>query len=96
MHKSDAERRRGFKELIETFLQERLEGKVKGNSEEDAVLSARYQPENWIADAARRVGQIQAVTHVLKATHPDAKGSSMYCIPYLGHNPVCRSSQSCY
>lgn len=83
MHKSDAERRRGFKELIETFLQERLEGKVKGDAEEDAVLSARYQPENWIADAARRVGQIQAVTHTLKATHPDAKGSSMYCIPDL-------------
>lgn len=81
MHKSDAERRRGFKELIETFLQERLEGKVKGDAEEDAVLSARYQPEKWIADAARRVKKIQAATHVLKATHPGAKGSSMYCIP---------------
>ena len=36
-----------------------------------------YQPETWIADAARRVVQIQQVTHALKFTHPDAKGTCL-------------------
>ena len=36
-----------------------------------------HQPEVWIADAARRVTQIQLVTHALKFTHPDAKGTSI-------------------
>lgn len=81
MRKSGTERRRGFREVIESFLRERLEEKFKENAQDYAALCARYTPDIWIADAARRVGQIQAVTHTLKATHPDAKGSSMYCIP---------------
>ncbi|EQD27458.1 CRISPR-associated protein Csy1, partial [mine drainage metagenome] len=36
-----------------------------------------YLPEKWLLDAARRVCQIQQVTHALKFTHPDAKGSSL-------------------
>ena len=40
-------------------------------------LLAEYEPQTWIADAARRVSQIQQVTHALKFSHPDAKGSSL-------------------
>ncbi|MCG9058910.1 type I-F CRISPR-associated protein Csy1 [Laribacter hongkongensis] len=46
----------------------------------DALL-AQYQPAAWLEDAARRVSQLQLVTHPLKATHPDARGSSLFVAP---------------
>lgn len=44
-------------------------------------MIAQYIADTWIDDAARRVGQIQAVTHSLKAIHPDARGTSLYRPP---------------
>lgn len=41
-------------------------------------LDARYQPGNWLTDAARRAGQISLVTHAAKFTHGDSKSSSIY------------------
>lgn len=41
-------------------------------------LEARYQPRNWLSDAARRAGQISLVTHAAKFTHGDSKSSSIY------------------
>lgn len=41
-------------------------------------LASRYLPANWLADAAVRAKQIQMVTHALKFTHTDARGSSVY------------------
>lgn len=38
----------------------------------------RFSPANWLTDAARRASQIQLVTHALKFTHSDAKGTSLY------------------
>jgi CRISPR-associated protein Csy1 len=38
----------------------------------------RFSPANWLDDAARRASQIQLVTHALKFTHSDAKGTSLY------------------
>ncbi|WP_348673079.1 type I-F CRISPR-associated protein Csy1, partial [uncultured Abyssibacter sp.] len=52
---------------------------MKGDDAADKA--AKYEYATWLADAARRVGQIQAVTHVLKATHPDARGSSLHAAP---------------
>jgi CRISPR-associated protein Csy1 len=67
--------------VINAFLQERLQPKLeKLKPEEDEqrqALMQDYLPVNWIPDAARRVGQIQQVTHALKFTHPDARGSSL-------------------
>lgn len=40
-------------------------------------LQDAYEPETWIADAARRVRQIQQVTHAVKFTHPDVRGTSL-------------------
>lgn len=61
--------------------QERLQfefNKLKeGEDEKRQKLLDAHRPENWIADAARRVGQIQQATHALKYTHPDAKGTSL-------------------
>ncbi|MEX8519850.1 MAG: type I-F CRISPR-associated protein Csy1 [Leptothrix sp. (in: b-proteobacteria)] len=44
-------------------------------------LQQQFDFKTWIDDAARRVGQIQAVTHSLKPIHPDAKGTNLYSPP---------------
>ena len=68
--------------VITQFLADRLQPKLDKVSEEDhekrALLRADYAPKSWIADAARRVSQIQQVTHALKYLHPDARGTSLY------------------
>ncbi|WP_313055860.1 type I-F CRISPR-associated protein Csy1 [Pseudomonas lopnurensis] len=68
-----------FRHAIATFIDERREAKLKGA--DDERTAAKYDYTTWLADAARRVGQIQAVTHILKATHPDARGSNLYVPP---------------
>jgi CRISPR-associated protein Csy1 len=70
-----------FRAAIARFIDERKAAKLKAADDRDASLAAKYDYSAWLADAARRVGQIQAVTHVLKATHPDAQGSSLYVRP---------------
>lgn len=70
--------------MIAEFLHARLQTKLdKLPDDEPARLELREQfvPAAWLADAARRVGQIQAVTHSLKPIHPDAKGSSLFREP---------------
>lgn len=69
-----------FRAAIAGFIEARREAKLKGK-EDDADTASKYGYATWLADAARRVGQIQAVTHVLKATHPDARGSSLHVAP---------------
>lgn len=73
-----------LRSAIEAFLHDRLETKLKslpGDDPKRASLHAQYERESWLADAARRVSQIQMVTHVLKATHPGAQGSSLFAAP---------------
>lgn len=71
-----------IRQAINAFLADRLQPKLEKVAEEDseqrAALLAAYAPKCWIADAARRVAQIQQVTHAIKYTHPDARGSSLY------------------
>ncbi len=68
-------------QVVATFLQERLQPKLDkladGDDQAREELLAAHKSHTWIADAARRVRQIQQVTHALKFTHPDAKGSSL-------------------
>lgn len=70
-----------IRHTITVFLQDRLQPKLdklkNGEDEARRKLLAEHEPPTWIADAARRVSQIQQVTHALKFTHPDAKGSSL-------------------
>ena len=83
-HSSDDERRAAFRAAIERFLSERRDAKLDKlpeDAQKRAELEAQFQPEIWIEDAARRVSQIQAVTHSLKAIHPDARGTNLYCPP---------------
>lgn len=69
---------------MQWFIDERLAGKLQKLAEDDpkrVELMEQFGFANWIEDAARRVGQLQVVTHALKATHPDAKGTSRYVEP---------------
>lgn len=74
------ERGKAFRAAIAGFIDERREAKLKGN-DGTAEIVAKYDYATWLADAAHRVSQIQAVTHILKATHPDARGSSLHVTP---------------
>lgn len=78
-----------FRSAIVAFIEARREAKLKGQ-DDDGAAASKYEPEAWLADAARRVAQIQAVTHVLKATHPDARGSSLHAPPGTlpGHEEI--------
>lgn len=69
-----------FRSTIAAFINARREAKLK-DSEPDAKAASKYDYHAWLGDAAHRVGQIQAVTHVLKATHPDARGTSPHVVP---------------
>jgi CRISPR-associated protein Csy1 len=78
------DRRTAFRALIQRFLSERCTAKLEKCPDDDPKqleIKAQFVPETWLADAARRVSQIQAVTHSLKAMHPDARGSNLYCPP---------------
>jgi CRISPR-associated protein Csy1 len=70
-----------IKAVINTFLDERRQPKLDAlKPEEDEKrqqVLLDYLPANWLPDAAHRVGQIQQVTHALKFTHPDARGSNL-------------------
>lgn len=71
---------------IESFLAERLDGKLKGLPDDDlqrAALAARFEFTAWIDDAWRRASQIQLATHALKGGHPDARGTSLYRPPQV-------------
>lgn len=75
---------RALRQLMQTFIGGRLAAKVEKLEPDDpkyAALQEQYQFDNWIEDAARRVGQLQVVTHTLKAIHPDAKGTNLFVPP---------------
>lgn len=80
----DVGRKQRLRAAIAEFLQERLQTRLDKLSEDDprrGELIAQFQPDAWLEDAARRVGQIQAVTHALKPMHPDARGTNLYVEP---------------
>lgn len=73
-----------FKAVAHTFISERLQAKLDKLDDDDPKrqeLIAQHQPPTWLEDAARRVQQIQAVTHSLKPIHPDARGTNLYVEP---------------
>lgn len=88
MQNSDPQRVTELRALIADFLKKRLDDKLEKikDDDEDAPtkrgeLHQQFIPAIWLEDAARRVDQIQAVTHSLKPIHPDAKGTNLYCPP---------------
>lgn len=84
MSSPDPHRSSAIRAVITDFLQQRFNTKVDKLTDDDpkrTELQLQFVPATWLDDAARRVGQIQAVTHSLKPIHPDAKGSSLFCEP---------------
>ncbi|MCL7715818.1 type I-F CRISPR-associated protein Csy1 [Stenotrophomonas mori] len=74
----------GFRAAIDQFIQDRLVAKLDKLADDDpkrTELFAQHQRATWLEDAARRVRQIQAVTHSLKPIHPDARGTNLYLPP---------------
>ena len=61
----------------EEKLIENEEDKLRQLKMDRQRLLDSHEIETWIADAARRVDQIQQVTHAIKFTHPDARGTSL-------------------
>jgi CRISPR-associated protein Csy1 len=71
--------------LVDGFIQERLQLKLDKLKDDDTEAAAKrfdlqqaHAREVWLADAAKRVAQIQLASHTLKAIHPDARGTSLY------------------
>lgn len=70
--------------ILHAFLKERLDSKLDKLADADpkrAELIDQHAPAAWLEDAARRVRQIQTVTHSLKPIHPDARGTNLYLPP---------------
>lgn len=75
---------RQLRTMIEAFLKDRFDTKAEKLAPDDPKYQAlvdQFQFDNWIESAAKRVGQLQVVTHSLKPIHPDAKGSNLYAPP---------------
>lgn len=74
-----------LRQIIQSFIDERLQtrlAKLKPDDDDKRqALTEAHRREAWLADAARRVGQIQLATHTLKPLHPDARGSNLYVVP---------------
>lgn len=71
-----------WRSVIHAFIRERRDAKLNGSDPSSAPeVAAKYEPLVWLEDAARRSAQIKMVSHVLKATHPDAKGASLHVLP---------------
>lgn len=68
-----------IQKTILAFIEKRLADKLEREKDEGRrqKLREKYQPATWIADAANRVKQIRLVTHAIKYSHPDARGSSL-------------------
>ena len=82
---SDPQRQAQLRALIQTFLTERLNGKLEALPPDDpkrGELQAQFVWRTWMDDAARRSAQIQCATHTLKPIHPDARGSNLYVAPH--------------
>ena len=76
MNQPDPETVRGLRRVIEDYLASLREAKLKELQPNDPKfegLHAQYERHAWLSNAARLVADIQAATHVLKATHSSAR-----------------------
>jgi CRISPR-associated protein Csy1 len=63
-------------------------------AQERRAIESRFAVQQWLTDAAERAGQISLVTHALKFTHSDAKGSSIFSISETESEPHYLSTAS--
>lgn len=74
----DAHDKEAAKKLADSAVQEEANTLRIELSQKRAELESQYQVAEWLTDASRRAGQISLVTHALKFTHSDARGSSIF------------------
>ena len=56
------------------------QAKLEAKQEKRRDESEKFQPRNWLTDAAKRAKQLQLVTHAPKYMHSDARASGMYVV----------------
>lgn len=81
---TESENSPDWRSAIHAFIRERLQAKLGKLGDDDSrrqELLVQHLPDSWLEDAAKRVQQIQAVTHSLKPIHPDARGTNLYVEP---------------
>ncbi len=70
-----------IRQTIDAFISERLQAKLDDLKEDDQdkrhALQLDYSRENWLRKAAKDAAQLQMATHLLKYSHPKAKGTSI-------------------
>lgn len=82
MNQTDLEMSNDLHEIMVDFLIARRDAKLEKLKPDDPKheeLHTQYELQTWLTEAARRVSQIQVATHTLKAIHPDARGTNLYC-----------------
>ena len=90
MSSQSLERQASLRAMVTAFLSERLNAKLEKLADEDQKrdeLRAQFLPAVWLEDAARRVGQIQAVTHCysysIKSDDPARRVTSLFRLPQM-------------
>ena len=76
MNQPDPETVHGLRETIDGFLVARRDEKLEKLAPDDPRyerITTQHDRHVWLAGAAQLVSDIQAATHVLKATHPNAR-----------------------
>lgn len=81
-----------LRHLIYEFINERKELKLKAEKNDlFAKIQSKYQPDVWLADAAKRASWLQLATHTIKPLNPDARGTELYVTKYINHDGLVGS-----
>lgn len=97
MMETFSERGNRLHAVLDGYIQARLKTKLEkldkessqGQSDEEKVKLAQQRNELcskhglrvWISDKSSQAKQLKLATHIIKAIHPDAKGTVLYCSP---------------
>lgn len=66
----------GLRKVIDDFLAARRNEKLEKLEPDDPkreIITSQHERCVWLADAAKLISDIQAATHILKATHPSVR-----------------------
>jgi CRISPR-associated protein Csy1 len=70
---------KNFKKAIEKNTDAEKISEANDKYKNDCLaVKTEHLPDNWLTKAAAKAKEIQLVTHALKFTHTDAKGSNIY------------------
>ena len=79
---TSAAQQNGLATRILEYIQQRRDEKLDKEKAADKRLeiTAKYEPETWLSDAARRARQLSFITHAAKYIHGDSRGSSVEAV----------------